>query len=295
VSAGAARSQSVFTAREVALAALLAFLVEAGILLLWIFAGAGSAHVVAAPVEGPKEIPIAVKPVVDETPLLKLGGKKKAKLPDMWKKQAPVQRFEETSAPSAKAPKTPEAIPSSKLTPLDASAPPPDAETAKQVDQQLTDAAPEAAPTVEGEGTADGVKEGTEADPLKARAVSAYYGKLQGWFNARFRPPTEGAPCAELKKLGASVVVTVGGDRSVAGYSLVKPSGNSEFDARVRTMLDGAKGEQLPPPPPLYPDILGQSLPLRLTGQNVKCNDSPSAPSQPSPAPPTEPAPDPAP
>lgn len=295
MSAGAAPSQSVFTAREVALALLLAFLVEAGILLLWIYAGAGSAHVIAAPVEGPKEIPIAVKPVVDETPLLKLGGKKKAKLPDMWKKQAPVQRFEETSAPSAKAPKTPEAIPSSKLTPLDASAPPPDAETAKQVDQQLTDAAPEAAPTVEGEGTADGVKEGTEADPLKARAVSAYYGKLQGWFNARFRPPSEGAPCAELKKLGASVVVTVGGDRSVAGYSLVKPSGNSEFDARVRTMLDGAKGEQLPPPPPLYPDILGQSLPLRLTGQNVKCNDSPSAPSQPSPAPPTEPAPDPAP
>ena len=96
--------------------------------------------------------------------------------------------------------------------------------------------------TVEGEGTADGVKEGTEADPLKARAVSQYYGKLQGWFNARFRPPSEGAPCAELKKLGASVVVTVGGDRSVAGYSLVKPSGNSDFDARVRAMLDGAKG-----------------------------------------------------
>jgi len=288
VSSGAL--EPVYKAREVALAFLLAFSVEAGILLIWIYAGAGSAHVVPAAIEGPKEIPIAVKPVVDETPLLKLGGKKKAKLPDMWKKQAAVQRFEETSAPSAKASKSPEAIPSSKLTPLDASAPPPDAEVAKQVDQTLTDAAPDAAPTVQGEGTADGVKEGTEADPLKARAVSQYYGKLQGWFNARFRPPSEGAPCDELKKLGASVVVSVGGDRSVAGYSLVKPSGNAEFDSRVRSMLDGARGEQLPPPPPLYPDILGQSLPLRLTGQNVKCNDSPSAPSQPSPAPPSEPA-----
>jgi hypothetical protein len=290
----AALHEPVFKSREVALAVLLAILVEGGMLLLWVYAGAGSAHVVAAPIEGPREIPIAVKPVVDETPLLKLGGKKKAKLPDMWKKQAPVQRFEQTSAPSAKAAKTPEAIPSSKLTPLDASAPPPDAELAKQVDQQLTDAAPDAAPTVEGEGSPDGVKEGTEADPLKARAVSAYYGKLQGWFNARFRPPTEGAPCAELKKLGASVVVTVTADRSVGGYSLVKPSGNSDFDARVRTMLDGAQGEQLPPPPPLYPDILGQSLPLRLTGQNVKCNDTPSAPPPPSPAPPPppEPAPD---
>jgi hypothetical protein len=282
--------EPVFKAREIALAALLAFVVQGGLLLLWIYAGAGNAHVRPAELELPKEIPIAVNPVVDETPLLKLGGKKKAKLPDMWKKQAPVQRFEETSAPSAKARKTPEAIPSSRLAPLDASAPPPDAETAKQVDQTLTDAAPDAAPTVEGEGAADGVKEGTEADPLKARAVSAYYGKLQGWFNARFRPPSEGAPCAELKKLGASVVVTVGGDRSVAGYSIVKPSGNTEFDARVRAMLDGAKGEQLPPPPPLYPDILGQTLPLRLTGQNVKCNDTPSAPSQPSPTPPTEPA-----
>jgi hypothetical protein len=282
--------EPVYKAREIALAFLLAFLVEGGILLLWIYAGAGSAHVLPAAIEGPKEIPIAVKPVVDETPLLKLGGKKKAKLPDMWKKQAAVQRFEESSAPSAKASKAPEAIPSSKLAPLDASAPPPDAEVAKQVDQTLTDAAPDAAPTVEGEGSADGVKEGTEADPLKARAVSAYYGKLQGWFNARFRPPSEGAPCDELKKLGASVVVTVGGDRSVSGYSLVKPSGNAEFDSRVRSMLDGAKGEQLPPPPPLYPDILGQTLPLRLTGQNVKCNDTPSAPSQPSPAPPTEPA-----
>jgi TonB C terminal len=293
VSSGAL--EPVFKAREVALALLLAFLVEAGILLFWIYAGAGSGHVPAAEPEAPKEVPIRVNPVVDETPLLKLGGKKKAKLPDMWKKQAPVQRFEESSAPSAKASKTPEALPSSKLAPLDASAPPPDAEIAKQVDQTLTDAAPDAAPTVEGEGSPDGVKEGTETDPLKARAVSAYYGKLQGWFNARFRPPSEGAPCAELKKLGASVVVTVGGDRSVGGYSIVKPSGNPSFDANVRSMLDGARGEQLPPPPPLYPDILGQSLPLRLSGQNAKCNDTPSAPSPSPPPAPTEPVPDPAP
>lgn len=266
--------EPVFKSREVAVAALLAILVESAIFLLWIYAGAGSAHVTAAAIEGPKEIPIAVKPVLDDTPLLKLGGKKKAKLPDMWKKQAPVQRFEETSAPSAKAAKTPEAIPSSKLTPLDASAPPPDAETAKQVDQTLTDAAPEASPTVEGEGTADGVKEGTEADPLKARAVSAYQAKLRAWFDARFRPPeppADKAECEALRKLGASVSVSIGGDRSVAGYSIGSPSGNAAFDERVRTMLDGARGETLPPPPPLYPDILGATLPLRLSGQKIKC------------------------
>ena len=293
MSSGAA--EPVYKAREVALAALLAFLAESVILLLWIYGGAGDVNVNAAAFEAPKEIPIKVSPVMDELPLLKLGGKKKAKLPDMWKKQAPVQRFEETSAPSAKADKNPATLPSSKLTPLDASAPPPDAETAKQVDQQLTDAAPDAAPTVEGEGTADGVKEGTEADPLKARALSAYHAKLQSWFNARFRPPSEGAPCAELKKLGASVSVSISGDRSVSGYSLVRPSGNAAFDTSVRTMLDGARGEQLPPPPPLYPDILGQSLAIRLSGQKANCNDTPAAPSPTPPAAPTEPAPDPEP
>ena len=77
--------EPVFKAREIALAFLLAFLVEAGMLLLWVYAGAGSAHVNAAPVEEPKETPIRVKPVMDDLPLLKLGGKKKAKLPDMWK------------------------------------------------------------------------------------------------------------------------------------------------------------------------------------------------------------------
>lgn len=264
--------EPVFKPREVALALLLAFLVEAGILLIWIYAGAGSTHVKAEALEAPREVPIKVKPVMDDLPLLKLGGKKKAKLPDMWKKQAPVQRFEESSAPSAKASKSPEAIPSSKLTPLDASAPPPDAETAKEVDQTLLDAAPDAAPTVEGEGAADGVKEGTETDPLKARAVSAYQAKLSAWFNARFRPPQpeDKAACEAIKKLSAGAVINVTGDRTVGGYS-ASASGNAEFDERVRAMLEGAKGETLPPPPPLYPDILQSTLSVRLSGQKVSC------------------------
>jgi hypothetical protein len=266
--------EPVFKPREVLVALLLAFLVEAATLLLWIYAGAGSVHVRAEQLEAPKEIPIAVKPVMDELPLLKLGGKKKAKLPDMWKKQAPVQRFEESSAPSAKARNSPDAIPSSKLTPLDASAPPPDAETAKEVDQTLLDAGPDAASTVEGEGTADGVKEGTEADPLKARAVSAYRAKLLGWFNARFRPPeapADKAACEEMRKLSAGSVVSISGDRTVAGYSLSRMSGNAAFDERVKATLDGARGEALPPPPPLYPDILNDSLPVSFSGQKIKC------------------------
>ena len=66
--------EPVFQAREVAVALLLAFLVEAGILLIWIYAGAGSVNVRAEALEAPKEIPIKVKPIMDELPLLKLGG-----------------------------------------------------------------------------------------------------------------------------------------------------------------------------------------------------------------------------
>lgn len=260
-----------FKGREVALAIVMAFLVEGLLLLLWIYAGSGSVQVRADPLEALQARPISVNPVMDELPLLKLGGKKKAKLPDMWKKQAAVQRFEESSAPSAKADKSPAAIPSSKLVAADAAAPPPDAEVAKEVDQVLTDAAPEAAPTVEGEGTADGVKEGTEADPLKARAVSAYRAKVIAWFNARFQQPVGEVPCEELKKLRASVVVNIGGDRGVAGYSVTRESGNGTYDARVRGTMDRLRGEQLPPPPPLYPDILNSTEVVTFSGQGVKC------------------------
>src|ERR1044071_4555197 len=153
-------SPSAFAPSEVFLAGAVAALVEMSLLVLVIWAGENSAHIKAKEPEPPAPVPMKVTPVLDELPLLKLGGKKvKTKLPEMWKKQPPVQRFQESSAPSALASKSPDAIPTSALAKLDASAPPPDAETAKEVDQLLLDAGPDAAPTVEGEGAADGVKE----------------------------------------------------------------------------------------------------------------------------------------
>ncbi|HVJ13897.1 MAG TPA: TonB C-terminal domain-containing protein [Polyangiaceae bacterium] len=250
-----------FSSGEVALAVALALAVELGLFVLIAIAGQSGLQIANKDAAPPEPVPMKVLPVLDDAPLLKLGGKKvKTKLPEMWKKNPPVQRFEEKSAPSPMADKNPETLPTSKLAEKDAEAPPPDAEVAKEVDQELLDAGPDAAPTVEGEGAADGVKEGTETDPLKARAVSQYFGKLQGWFNARFSQPTE-IPCEELKKLRSSVSVSVSGDRAVAGSSVVRPSGNAVFDERVRATLDRIRGEQLPPPPPLYPDILGSTLP----------------------------------
>jgi hypothetical protein len=264
---------------------------------LLIAAGANTMRV--QPKEPPPQaaMPIQVRPVLDEAALLKLGGKKKAKLPDMWKKNPPVQRFEAASAPSPLASKSLDKLPDSKLAKPDASAPPPDAEVAKQVDQVLLDAGPDASSNLEGEGAADGVKEGTETDPLKARAVSAYRAKLLAWFNSRFQQPME-VPCAELKKLGTSVAVQVGGDRRVTGYSLVGPSGNAVFDQRARATMDRIVGEELPPPPPLYPDILGTTQSVRFSGRDAQCSDSTPSPAEPAPKPapnPQVPAPAPAP
>ncbi len=268
-----ANAESPFKWWEVPSAVAFTCVVQGVLVALFIFAAQSNANVNAAKEEGPKEIPIAVKPVLDELPLLKLGGKKRAKLPDMWKKQAPipVKRFKEASAPSPQAEKTPEAIPTSDLVEPDAQAPPPDAEVVKEIDEQLTDASVDVDPTVEGDGSPDGVKEGTETDPLKARAVNLYRMKITAWFNARFRPPAGEIPCEELKKLSAGVTAMVGGDRTVASYSISSPSGNSIFDARVKATMDGTIGQQLPPPPPLYKDILGTAVYPRLSGAGAKC------------------------
>jgi hypothetical protein len=261
-----------FTAAEWTLAIVFALLMEGAVLAL-LASSKNDAQIKHADEVTKKEIPIAVKPILDELPLLKLGGKKKLKpkLPDMWKKQAPVRRVEAKSAPSEKAEDKPEAIATSKLAEKDAEAPPPDAEIAKEVDQELLDATADAEPIEEGEGAPDGVKEGTETDPLKARAVSLYLAKILGWFNARFRPPVGKIPCEELKKLSAGVIVNVGGDRTVSSYTLSRPSGNAVFDAQVRATMDGASGQQLPPPPPLYPDILGSAVSPVFSGARAKC------------------------
>ncbi|HEX3849947.1 MAG TPA: TonB C-terminal domain-containing protein [Polyangiaceae bacterium] len=264
---------SAFLPRELALALFLAGAVEVGLFGLFIVAGQNRAKVTAVEAAPPEEIPISVKPVLDDLPLLKLGSKHvKAKLPDMWTKQAPVQRFEEKSAPSAKAEKTPQAIPTTPVATKDAEAPPPDAAIAKQVDQKLADAAPpKAEANLPTEGAADGVKEGTETDPLKARAVDLYRAKIASWFTARFHPPSE-LPCEVLHALSSGAQITVGSDRTITGYTLSRSSNNATFDAKVKATLDSVVGQQLPPPPPLYPDLTpGTLVTPSFSGKNAQC------------------------
>jgi hypothetical protein len=265
---------NVFLAREFALAAVLAGMVELGLFGLLITAGQNRAKVVAREPPPAEEVPIAVKPVLDDLPLLKLGSKKvKMKLPDMWTKQAPVRRFEEKSAPSEKAAKTPEAIPTTPVATADAAAPPPDAAIAKEVDHPVPDAAaPKEEPNLPTEGAADGTKNGTETDPLKARALDLYKAKIFAWFQVRFQPPTS-VPCDVLHGLSASASVTVGADRTITGYTVTRASSNEVFDAKVKSTLDSLVGQELPPPPPLYPDLSPGTL-LRpiLSGKAAKCD-----------------------
>src|SRR6478609_6139253 len=95
-----------FTTRHLVVGGVCALLIQTSLVFLFL-AGATHTKIKAIEEKPPEAMPIAVKPVLDELPLLKLGSKKdkKQKLPDMWKKQAPVpvKRYEEVSAPSDKA------------------------------------------------------------------------------------------------------------------------------------------------------------------------------------------------
>jgi outer membrane biosynthesis protein TonB len=254
-----------FLPSELVLAAGLAVIIEGGLFILLVTAS-NKAHITAKEDPADKVIPIEVKPVLDEMPpLLKLGSKKmRAKLPDMWAKKPPIKRFEAGSAPSPKAEATKEKIPETPVVKKDKEAPPPDAAIAKKVDEQpKTDEPPPKEQNLAEEGHEDGVKEGTETDPLKAFAVGQYRIKISGWFNARFKRPTSNdIPCDELKKLRSSVVATISGERTVSGYTITKPSGNAIFDERVKSTMDAivGGGAELPPPPPNYSDILGTSI-----------------------------------
>jgi hypothetical protein len=252
-----------FLPSELVLAAGLAIIIESGIFILLVTA-ANRTHIAVKEEKKAEAEPIEVKPVLDELPLLKLGSKKRAKLPDMWVKKPPIKRYEATSAPSPLAPEKVDKLPDTPLTKPSAEAPPPDAAIAKKVDPTIpkTDAGPSKA-TLQNEGAEDGVKEGTETDPLKAFAVSQYRMKLAAWFRAHFQYPKD-IPCEELKKLRASASVNISGTRTVSGYALAKPSGNATFDGAVKSSLAAiqSNGAELPPPPPNYPDILTSTLPV---------------------------------
>lgn len=287
-----------FSAAEITTALSGAVLVQGLLVVLLLLAGAGRLKVKAKDEAPPLETPVAVKPMLDDLPLLKQGGAA-PKLPDAWQKQAAQPKPEPTDdgAPSPLAKDDPNEIAKKPLS-KDAGAPVMDAGPVQPVASNAENA-PEDGPVGEvvGPGAPNGSPNGTETDPLKARALDQYRARLLAWFNARFRPP-EGVPCDELKKLSAAVTATVGADRSVQGFNVTRPSGNDTFDARVRSTMESAVGQELPPPPQNYPDLeIGSTITPVFSGAGAKCSvvggDAKDQPTPLTPTPSPSPSPEP--
>lgn len=270
-----ARALSDFRAGEVVISVLVsvAVLVGAGVAL--------SAAALDRPAATPEidkgtAVPVKVVPVLDlDAPLLKLGGKRDpGKLPDRWVRRKPKPRAEQRSFVSTKAGKTTQDIPPPEVKMAEAKTkpPPPDAELTKQVDtpvEGVVDAGPPA--NVDQEGHADGVKEGTEVDPLKARAVDLYRAKIAAWFSGKFRVSGSGLSKEDLLKYKVAASVSVGADRTVTSYT-INPSGNAAFDAAARAALDSAKGKELPPPPENYPDVVQSRINVTFVCRENRCD-----------------------
>jgi len=269
------RALADFRPHEYAIAALVSLAVTAGAGLA--LKSAALDRPAAAPeIDKGTSVPVRVIPVLDmDTPLLKLGGKRdKMKLPDRWVRQKPKPRVAEKAFVSSKAGKEEKDIPPPDVKIADAGTPvtPPDADIVKEVDTPIPEV-PDAGPpaNVDQEGHEDGVKEGTETDPLKARAVDLYRNKIAGWFSSRFRVSGSGLSQDELVKYRVGAMVQISGDRTVSSYSIT-PSGNAAFDAAAKAALDGAKGQSLPPPPENYPDILQSQIQLTFRCRENQCD-----------------------
>jgi hypothetical protein len=239
--------------------------------------GAVAARREAVPVTHPDTlVPVRITPVVDlDAPILKLGGKRDpTRLPDRWVRPHATPRVEQKSYVSTKASKDEHDIPPRDVAVADAGTPlpPPDAAIAKQVDVVSPPMVDAGAPAnVDVAGHADGLKEGTETDPLKARAVDLYRAKIAAWFSSRFGVHGSGLARDQLLALRVPATVQIGADHQVTGFSIT-PSGNATFDAAARATLEGAKGQTLPPPPENYPEVEQHQISVTFVCRGNRCD-----------------------
>lgn len=266
-----------FSKGQIGAAIALASLTQAGLVVLAIVTRAAGGF---TPHREPREMAIAINPMVLDLPLLKKGGKPRPnKLPDKWKPPEQIKRVAANKPPPVApkplpviAPKKEDKDEKEKEPPKPEKPPEPDTPIARQVDETVKPVEREVEePNLPEEGAVDGVEEGTEKDPLKARAVDLYRVKLTNWFKQGFSPPLDQIDCATLKDLRVAVHAQVAADGTVESYELVS-SGNPVFDARVKQVMDFRVGQKVPPPPPNYPDILDAVVHPTFQGKNEKCN-----------------------
>jgi hypothetical protein len=259
-----------FSPGEVFGAVTLSSLVQAGVVALLVFGRA--AHPPMVEPEPEMTMIVPVNPVVDdERPILK-KGKPDPKPPPEPPKAPPKEEFDNVSAPAAVAPTTPPPAPPPPVAKPEEKPPTPEAPpVVKKVDRPKLVVEREVDPEAEEEGDEGGAVGGTEKDPLKARAISLYQQKLIAWFQRGFVPPLDAIPCPTLVTLKLSVQAHIGADHIVTGYTVSGTSGNSIFDARVRERMEKTIGQEVPPPPPNYPDLAEAKVFPTFIGKNDKC------------------------
>ncbi|HEU4578125.1 MAG TPA: TonB C-terminal domain-containing protein [Polyangiaceae bacterium] len=264
-----------FSPGQVVGALSLASLVQAGMVLSMVLARVtGDETLRREP--PPREMRIAVNPILD-APLLKKGTQAPAatppKLPDMWKPPEPVQPRAESKAVPTPQPKKPSDTADPKPTkPQEKPAPetPQERRIDDMVKRMQREAEEQDGPSSTERGGEDGVKEGTETDPLKARAVDQYSAKLIAWFRQGFSAPVDEIECETLVGLEAKVTARIGPNREVLSYTM-KSSGNQIFDERVRAAMEMHVGQSVPPPPPNYPQLLEPTVFPTFQGKNERC------------------------
>jgi len=248
-----------FSAWEILLAVVVAVAAQLGGLFL-LRTGGGTRVLADISDERSRPMSVSITPMLDDAPPLRLGAPPvPRKLPDRWMAPKPAEK----PAPAPPSPTTPtKPLVSAKADTLDAgkAAPEHPREPFPLTDLAVTvpEAGPAPASTVV--GSPDGIKEGTETDPLKAHATDLYKAQLTGWFKSRFSIRGK-IPFDVLKDLRAGVRVNIGEDRTVTGFTIVEPSGNATFDAELNSALAAivSSGADVPAPPPMYPDVLSKS------------------------------------
>jgi hypothetical protein len=256
-----ASARHAFDAQDVTIAVAVAVLAQLGFVAAF---SMPTPKLVEADISNDNAQPIAVA----ITPVLKLGSKTPEKLPSTWQRRAPVpaKTPKEAALPSPQAAKTPEAIPTTSVP--DAAVAPVTVDASRVLEP--TPNAPvgsgtAAPPVASTEGVEQGAANGTETDPLKARAADQYRAQLVAWFIAHFHIRGK-IPFEDLKRLHSTTTVTITPDRRVASFVVNQPSGDPIFDGEVQSTLSQieSSGVELPAPPPDYPDILRSTLPIRF-------------------------------
>jgi len=222
-----------------------------------------------------RPIAVAITPI----PLLKLGQQKPSLLPSRWQRSAARAPKPAAADPTEVPPPSTLADPNADpIRPTDggSGSRSADASSSDALDAAAPSATPDATATPLGAldgsaalpgtdqlGAANGSANGTETDPLKARAADIYRAQLASWFAARFQVRGK-VPFEELQNLHATAVVTTSADRRVTGFTLAVASGNAAFDEAVRSSLAQVQGGggELPAPPPAYPEMLTRQVPV---------------------------------